>query len=413
MIVGGGFGGVKTALELSRKLSSKKANITLIDRNNYHLFLPSLYELASAYIVKTDPYQLKLRKTVSIPYEDIFKDTGVKVVQAQVEKIDLAKKEVITGGDAVFSYDHLVLGFGVETDTFGIPGAMEYTYKFKGIDEALFLNQRMLELYKKAANGRHSLPIKFIVAGAGFNGIELAGELAGCAENIKNACGLHHGCIDIQLIEAGPQILPMINDKERQIIRRRLEKIGIKILESSPIKEVGPNFVKIGEGGEKIFTDFIVWTGGVRASSFLQNITGLKLDAKGKVVVNPSLQAEGREEVWALGDNTVFLDPATQKPIPGLASVAIDQGAVIAENIKRIVLGEKKLETYHPEYGIWVAPVGGKFAVAHLNKSLTISGVPGWIIRQLVNLKYFLGILPVSRALSLMAEETEIFIKND
>lgn len=412
VILGGGFGGVRTALEISKRLSFREATVTLIDRNNYHLFLPSLYEVASAYGMEFDPYHLKLRKTVSIPYADIFRHTRINFIQAEISRVDLLKKEVTTAGEEVFVYDHLIIGLGGETDTFAIPGVSDYAYKFKTVDEALFLNQKILTLYQRAARGRHSLPIKFVIVGAGFNGIELAGELACCVENIKNTCKLGKGCVSIKIVEAGPQILPMICDKERKIVQERLMALGVEILENSPIREVGPDFVKIGEEGKKLGADFVIWMAGVRASSLLKNIAGLKLDFWGKVVVNSFLQAEDQKGVWALGDNTLFVDPKTQKPIPGLAYVAIDQGKIIAENIARTIKN-KKLKAYQPFYDVWIAPVGGKYAVAHLGKIGTLSGKLGWLARMLVDLRYFSSILPISKALALLEEETKVFFRND
>lgn len=413
VILGGGFGGIRAALDLSRKLSAKEATITLIDRNSYHLFLPALYEIGSAYGAKPDRYNFKLRKAVCVSYADIFKNTKVNLVQAEVSRVDLAKKEITTNGDEVLNYDHLVFALGSETDTFNVPGAAEYAFKFKTIDEALFINQRILELYQKAAQGRHTLPIKFLIVGAGFNGIELAAELACCVDKIKNACKLHKNCVSIEILEAAPHILPAVSEKERGIIRARLEILGVKITENAPIKEVGPNFVTIGNSGQTLFADIIIWTAGARASSFLKKVGGLHLDARGRLEVNNFMQADCADHVWALGDNAVFVDQATKKPVPGLAYVAVDQGKIVAENIASIIRGRTALKEYKPFYEFWIAPVGGKFAVAHLGQFLTISGFWGWLLRMVVDLRYFLGVLPLSKALNIFEKEVYTFSKND
>src|SRR3989344_4399894 len=291
LILGGGFGGIRTALELDRKFSKKEANITLVDRNNYHLFLPALYEVASAFGVRQDKFKAKLRKTVAIPYAEIFQDTKINFVQAEVSRVDLAKKEVESASGAVFPYDYLVLAFGAETETFNIKGVSEYAYKFKTVDEALFLNEKVIKAYKEAAEDQHALPLKFLIAGAGFNGLELGAELACCTKNISKSCKLKKGCTTIKLIEAGPQILPMISEKERNIVKLRLKKLGVEIMEDSSITEVGSDFVQI-KNGEKIAADFIIWTAGIRASSFLKRISGLRLDERGRLRVNRFMQAE-------------------------------------------------------------------------------------------------------------------------
>lgn len=392
LIIGGGFGGIRAALDLDKKLSGKEAEIILVDRNNCHLFLPDLYEVGSAVLNRQeggDQYQIKLKKTVNIPYADIFEGTKVNFVQAEIIGVDLEKKEAISGGERAFSYDYLVLGLGAETETFGIPGVSEYAYKFKTVDDALFLNKKISQTETP----------KFIVAGGGFNGIELAAELSSRQGS------------NIKIVEAMPQILPMVSEKERSIIRKRLNYLKIEILENSKIAKVGADFVQIA-GGEKHRADFIIWTAGIRAASFLKNIFGLRLNERGKMIINDFLQAEGWSNVFGLGDNTVCLDPETKKPVPGLAYVAVDEGKIVAENIYRLIKN-KHLKSYQPFYNVWIAPVGGKFAVAHLTKKITISGFWGWITRELVGLRYFLTILPLSKAISLLNSELTIFTKND
>ena len=406
LIIGGGFGGIRAALDLDKKLSSKEAEITLVDKNNFHLFLPDLYEVGSAigdaYREEgNDQYQIQLRKTVNIPYADIFEGTKVNFEQAEIIGIDLEKKEVISKGERVFLYDYLVLGLGAETETFGIPGVAEQAYKFKNVEDALLLNKKINQVG----------PSKIIVVGGGFNGIELAAELACCFKNLKKLSGVDTKDCGIKIIEAMPRILPTGSEKERGIIRKRLADLKIEILENSKIAEVGTDFVQIQEG-EKLQANFIIWTAGIRAASFLKNIFGLRLDERGKMIINNFLQAEGWSNVLGIGDNTVFIDPATKKPIPGLAYVAVDEGKIVAENIYRTIKN-KSLKSYQPFYSVWIAPVGGKFAVAHLTSWLTISGFWGWVIRELVDLRYFLSILPVSQAISLWSEEMTVFTKND
>lgn len=419
LIIGGGFGGVRTALDLDRKLSKKEAEITLVDKNSYHLFLPALYEVGSAFGVRKDKYQVKLRKTVAIPFSDIFENTNINFVQSEICQINLEKKEAVSRSGKIFSYDFLVLALGAETETFGIKGVGEYAYKFKTIDEALFLNEKMVQMFQDAAAGKRSQSVKFVIAGAGFNGIELAAELACCAKNLKEKCKLSGGCFSIKIIEAAPQILPRISEKERKTIRQRLNKLGVEIMENSRIEEVGPDFVQI-QGGERFSSDFTVWTTGIRANSFLKNIPGLALDERGRIIVSKLLQVEDRNEVFAIGDNVVFNDLKTNKPVPALAYVAVDQGKVVAENIKRILkkkmvreVDKKQLVEYKPFYGVWVAPVGGKFAVAHMGGRFVVSGFLGWLIRGTIDFRYFSSILPFSKAVSLFTEEVEVFTRND
>lgn len=410
IILGGGFGGIRVALNLSKKLNKKDFKITLIDRNSYHLFLPSLYEAASAYGIKRDQFNIQLRASIGIPYAEIFNHTNVNFVQAEVTSIDLRNKKVLTQGEMIFDFDYLIIGFGSEVANFDIPGVTDYAYQFKDVDDAIAVRQKIEDLYELATKNKDHLPVKIIIGGAGFTGIELGAELACCIKNIIKKCGLSGECISIIILEAMPQILPMVSDKERKIIKKRLAMLGVNILESSPIEEVGPNYVKIKDGS-KLESDITVWTAGIKAPDFLKNIEGLKLDERGRIIVNEFLQVNDFENIFAIGDNIVFVDPKTQKPVPAMAYVAIEQGKIVGKNVIAKIFN-KKLKKYRPWYGVWIAPVGAKFAVARIGR-LSISGFLGWVLRELVDFRYFVSILPFFKAFKFFSREFILFSKND
>jgi len=156
LILGGGFGGVRCALDLDKKFKGQ-VQITLVDKNSYHLFLPSLYEVASIYeknpLSSEDPFAVKIRKTVCIPYGEIFSGKNINFIQAEVSDVDLKTKNVRTKGGEVLEYDYLVIALGSQTADFGIPGVREYAYQFKGIDDAVAINVKLGKLVKKMASG--------------------------------------------------------------------------------------------------------------------------------------------------------------------------------------------------------------------------------------------------------------------
>src|SRR3989344_4569690 len=284
IILGGGFGGVRCVLDLNKKFK-EQAQITLIDKNSYHLFLPSLYEIASAYGTNPpsaliggggDPFAVKLRKTICIPYREIFEGKNINFVQAEISAVDLKTKIIKTKGGEVLFYDCLVIALGSQTADFGIPGVREYAYQFKSIDDAVAVNVKIGRLVKKIASGEKMDSLKILVGGAGFSGIDLK----------------------------------------------------------------------------------------------------------------------------------------TQKSVPALAYTASDQGRVVAENIFRLTYN-KSLKRYSPYYGVWIAPVGGKFALAHLWGGLMAKGFMGWVVRELVDLRYLVSILSFKKAVSLFWQEIIMFTKND
>lgn len=415
LILGGGFGGVRTALDLERKLSYRKdVTITLIDRSECQTFTPALYEVASIYGIDHEhPYHTKLRGVISIPYGEIFRDKKIELIQAEVNHIDLTAKHVVTNNGATIDFDYLILAFGSMVSTFGIPGVEEYAYKFKTIEDALAVNDKLEELYVGASKAQRSLPINILIGGAGFNGVELAAELSNCTVHIAHRHAItQQNCTLITLAEAGPTILPMVSEKERNLIQKRLKILGVNILVNSVIEEVGPDYMRLKDDGV-LKGDLIVWSGGLKAIDLFKSVAGLELDERGRIVVNEFLQTKNHLSVFGVGDSTVFIDPKNQKPIPQMAFIAIEQGKIAAENISRQIAGRTpQLKKYKPSYNVWIAPVGGKYAVAHIG-SWTFSGFIGYILRELVDLRYFMSVLPFWNALKTFLRGVRVFNKND
>lgn len=410
VIVGGGFGGVRAALDVHKRLRNR-ADITLIDRNNYHLFTPLLYELASAYNMPTDQFSIKLRKSISIPFEDIFIGTSVKVVEGHVSNISLMERTVSTRSDTVYPFDYLVLALGSQVADYNIPGVREYAYQFKSVEDGLMLNQRLMMLYERAGRGEQELPIRIVVGGGGFTGVELASELARTARRLADEHRLDHHHTMITLVEAGPKILPQISDGERRGIIRRLTDLGIVIKEHCGIEHVTGEMVQLSNGGS-LKHDLLAWTAGIRANDFLKMIQGLDLTPQGKVVVDEHLNTVRYPHVFAVGDIVEFIDHRTLKPEPALGYVAVQHGEVVAQNIERSIKN-KELRSHKPFYDLWIIPVGGKYAFAHLWNGFQLRGLLGWVVRGIADFRYFVSILSFGKALRLMREEADIFLKND
>ncbi|HEY4506950.1 MAG TPA: FAD-dependent oxidoreductase [Candidatus Paceibacterota bacterium] len=414
LILGGGFGGVRAALDLEKKFKwGKDVEISIIDKNESQTFSPALYEVASVYgIDHQHPYHTKIRGMVSIPYDKIFKNKKIKFVQAEIRHIDLAARHAVTSSGLVVGFDYLIIAMGSTVSTFGIPGADEYALKFKTIEDALMVSDKIQELYTQVAQSKRSLPVRILIGGAGFNGVELAAELSNCTGHVAHRQGIvQKTCSSITLFESGQKILPHILDKGRKIIEERLKKLGVTILNNSLIEEVGPDYVRTKKG-DRIEGDIIIWSGGVKAIDLFKSIVGLKVDERGHILVNDFLQVEGYKNIFGVGDNIVFVDPKTSKPTPQMAFLAIEQGRVAAENITILMSGVHLLKKYKPAYNVWIAPVGGKYAVTYMG-GLTFYGFIGYILRELADLRYFLSVLPLVQATRLFFAEIRAFSRND
>src|SRR3989338_453634 len=406
IILGGGFGGVRTALDLGKKIG-KTAEIALIDRNNYHLFTPSLYEVASVCDIAEDPFSVALKKTISVPFADIFEGKNINFVQAEVDNVNLASQVLKTKGGHELCYDYLVIALGSQASDFNTPGVKEYAYQFKTIDDALMIHRKTDELLDSLAAGQRQAPLTFLICGAGFTGVELAAEIACRVRRAARRRKIKGRPLRIYLFEAAPRILPYVSDKEREIISNRLTKLGVAIMSGSAIESVGDSFVKL-KNGQTVSGDMVVWTAGVKPSESLKSINGLELTSGGKISVGEHLHLAKFKNVFAVGDSIEFIDHKTQKPIPAVAYLAIDHGKIAARNIINSIRGEE-LKIHRPSYEYWVTPVGGKYSLAHLGRGITISGFWGWIARELVDLRYLKSILPLGKALSIFAREYLMF----
>ena len=432
LILGAGFGGIGAALELSRLLRNRGSSIplesgekklrrnrdfkiTLVDRNNFHLFTPSLYEVATVYGLVEDKFSAYLRGSVTVPITSIIENKKINFIQTEIKEINLKEKFVSTNGGARLDFDYLVIALGGETDFYGIPGVQDYAFNFKSIDNAIGIYRKILEIYRKYSKEKRNQDIKIAIIGGGFTGVELASELACCVNQIIMGYKLAKTCTSISLFEAGPVILPAVNEKARKVIEKRLKSEMVQIQTNSAVNEVGPDYIKLKDRGEPMNFDLIIWAGGIKGLKLLENL-GLKLTKKGTIEANEFMQVKNQEEkinekVFAVGDNAAFIDPKNQRPVPAMAYTAFDQAIAVARNIINHA-NRRKLRPYKPFYDAWIAPVGGKWAYFHY-KRIDIAGFLGYLLRQLVDFRHFLRILPLGKALRLFFKDLVIFTKND
>lgn len=410
LILGGGFAGVRAALDLEKTLGAR-ANIILVDKNPYHLFLPALYEVAAAYGAPRDPYTIMLRRTVAIPFKEIFEGKRITHIQASVLDGDIEKRIIRTDTGVEIPYDFLIVGLGSEAADFGVPGVTDYAYGFKTLDDAIAINTRLTDLFQEAERGERRLPIRVLVCGAGFTGIETATEIGSCVRKFARECKLRGQPTHIMLFDANPDLLPHVSDGERERIKARLTARGVALVSGARVASIEPSRIHLADG-RSFDGDIIIWTTGVRAPRVLDRIHGLDLTPQGKMIVGEQLNMRRHPTVFGVGDAIHFIDHATQKPIPAMAYLAMDHGKVAAQNILRMIEG-KELRTHKPSYSIWVAPVGGKYAVARLPGGIIFGGFAAWLFREFIDLNYFISILPFKKALALFWREIKVFTAND
>lgn len=342
VILGGGFAGIKAALTLRKKIRSHDLYVIIIDKNNFHTFTPSLYEVATAEESKGN---------VIIPYRDIF-EKPLEFIEGIVEKIDTAGKKIVLNKNREYKYDYLILALGSESADFGIPGIKEYGIPLKRLEDAVQIKNAL----KNAK--------KVVVGGGGFSGTEIACELA-----------THKSNLDVTLIQGSPILLKELGAGISRLAKKRLENGNVSLILGEHIKNVTKENVET-ETGKKIPYDLFIWTGGVRSNNLL-----------GKIEVDDTLLVKNLKNVFAAGD-VVF---------PGVAPRAEKMGEIAAENVLRKIKGDSLL-AYTSHKISYVVPLGNHFATFAMGK-FHISGILAYILQQLIYLKYLFTIVPFLQAL--------------
>ncbi|MDP4000772.1 MAG: NAD(P)/FAD-dependent oxidoreductase [bacterium] len=401
VILGGGFAGVRAALDLGEYLKhDDKYEVILVDKKDYHLYYPALYEAATAQHGLVEANRVK--NAVTIPFSSIFARSKVKHFKGFIDNVDLDDGKVVTDSRIIY-FDYLVTAMGSITDYYGIKGMDKFSMTLKSLDDAIMIRNRLCEIVTK--NDKANV----VIGGGGFTGVEFAGEVYNL---LSHECGHHKKDLDkfsVTVVEGSSGYLSGLSPKVAKLAEQRLAKNNVQAKLSSFITEVGSNYAVLNEK-DRLEFDLLIWTGGVRSCNLPFN-EKLEQDKKGRTVVSEFLNTSRYPNVFIIGDNVCFVDKFTKKPVPQTAQEAIRQGGLVAKNIFRQVRG-KDLLPYHAGPTRFVIPISGKYAVMY-TKNLIISGFMGWLLRRVVDLKYFVSVLPFLKALKLWYSETDLFIKND
>ncbi|MBI2122180.1 MAG: NAD(P)/FAD-dependent oxidoreductase [Candidatus Sungbacteria bacterium] len=391
VISGAGFGGITAALTLAKRIGPHRDTheIILIDRHHHQLYTPSLYQIAA--IALEDATTSSLKSSILIPLADIFKNKPVLLITDEIIGFEFHNKKLALRSFGQLPYEFLVLALGAETAYYDIPGLKEYSFPLKTFDDALRLRNVIEENFKTKSS------IKITIGGGGASGVELAAEFVGFICHIAEKFTKKRVCeMELVLIEASPQILPGFS---ASIIKKsgiRLRALGVQILTGSPIIGVQKNEATLQNGHKEKF-DVLIWTGGVVGPTILKK-SGLTLSEKNSAEVNQCLQTIDFENIFAVGDNAMFINPKTGKALPGSVPIAKTEGRLAARNIIRAIEGKPPKKFTPLAHYPFILAVGKKYAIADLI-IIHFSGIFGWIAKELIELRYFLFILPIHKAL--------------
>ncbi len=376
VIVGGGFGGLYAA----QRLAQLPVKVTLLDRRNFHLFQPLLYQVATGTIAPGD---------IASPLRLILaKNKNVEVLWAEVVGFNIPKKTVILQDGAEVSFDTLIMAAGSEPNYFNHPEWKAFAPGLKTVEDATAMRSRILLAFENAE--REPDPdivrrwLTFVVVGAGPTGVELAGALAEVAR--KTLRGgfrhIHPGSAKIILVDADPHILMGYSEKLAAKAIKALRKLGVTVRDNIRVTDVEKEAVVLGEGSkaERIESRTILWTAGVRASPLgeaLAKEAGAATDKGGRVLVNSDLSIPAHPEILVIGD---LANPSAEKKqsLPGVAQVAMQEGKYVAHLIEHRLKGRPMPPFKYHDRGS-LATIGRNIAVAKIGP-FEFDGFLAWLV---------------------------------
>jgi NADH dehydrogenase len=378
VIVGGGFGGLDAAHALSRA----PVSVTLVDRHNYHLFQPLLYQVATASLSPGD---------IASPIRWVLRhQDNLRVLLADVQSIDAAGRRLILDRGPALSFDYLILAAGAAHAYFGHPEWAGHAPGLKTLDDALEIRRKVLLAFEAAeretdpASQRRLLT--FVIVGGGPTGVELAGALGEIARQTlrKDFRAIRPETARIVLVEGTPRLLGTFVERLAAAARKALEKLGVEVRTNAIVTRVDASGVQIG--GERIEAATILWAAGVAAAPITRSL-GVELDRAGRVLALDTLAVPGYPGIFVAGDICALRQNG--RWLPGVAQVAKQEGAHAARNVLHALRGEPLEPFHYKDYGS-MATIGRGSAIAEIGPIKT-SGLLAWLIWLFIHIVSLIG----------------------
>ena len=378
VILGGGYAGVHAAKLFHKAFKkSEEVEITLIDKNRYHTLMTELHEIAGE---RVD------RGNVKISFDRIFAGKKVRVVQDQIVKM-VPEENTLYSATEKYEYDYLLLGTGAESTDFGIPGVKEHSLPLWSYENAVSIRDHIIHVMQKASREKDpekkSALMTFVVAGGGFTGVEMIGELI---ENLPILCeeyGLNPDELQLINVEGLSDILNMIPEKPREKAKAYMKKKGVKIMLNSLITKAEEGSFTL-KNGTVINCGTLIWTCGVKGSSF-SKISGLTIGHVDRLKVDRKMKSPDYDNIYLAGDALWLLE--NERPVPQIVEAAEQTAAVAVHNIVRAITGKGEEKEFKSNFHGFMVSIGGKYAVSHTG-GISLSGFFAMALKHLVNVYY-------------------------
>ncbi len=385
VIIGGGFGGLSAA----QALKSAPLDVILIDRRNYHLFQPLLYQVATGSLSPGE---------IAAPLRGVLsRQKNTRVLLGDVQDIDPVSKQVLLADGGSFEYDFLIVAAGSQSSYYGHDAWQQWAPGLKSLEEATSIRHKILYAFEVAERlsdaAQRRAWLTFVIVGAGPTGVELAGAIGEIArQTLKNDFrSIHPADAQIILLDGGPRLLPSFPEDLAQKAERSLAKLGVHTRLGAMVDQVDQEGVslRINGSAERLSTRTVIWAGGVTAAPLgktLAKRTGAETDRSGKIKVGPDLTIADFPDIYIVGDLALSLD-ASGTPLAGVAQVAMQQGAYAAKAIVRRVKDQPKQKPFKYFDKGNLAVIGRAAAVANVF-GVHLAGLPAWLVWVFIHLMY-------------------------
>ncbi len=417
IVLGGGYGGIAATKKLYKKYKKDPSvEITLIDKNPFHTLMTELHEVAGS---RVEP------DSVQVSFQRIFGGTNVKLVTDTITDIDF-DNNILKSDLKSYRYDYLVIGAGGEPEFFDIPGVQENSFTIWSFDDAIRLRNHIEDRFMEAAREpdeeKRRRMLTFVIAGAGFTGVELAGEILERKHTLCRKYHLKKHEVRVIIVEALDTILPILPPKMQNKAERYLLKKGAEIMTEAPVIGADEGSVYLTDD-RSIDADTFIWTCGIHGSEFtaripltkgqtakgecsyassegIHGMSGCRLDEeeryivgeRGRILVDEEMKSVDHSNVYLVGDIIWYLE--NEKVVPQIVETALQTGEIAGENIIADI-EEKKKKKFKPNYHGFMVSIGGRYGVAHV-VGLSMSGMFAMAMKHLINLHYLFGIAGIN-----------------
>jgi NADH dehydrogenase len=398
IILGAGYSGILIAKKLAKRLKSQTdIKITLINKKSYHTMLTELHEVA-ANRVEEDSIRISIKR--------IFEGRNVDVEVDTITAIDYEKKQ-LTGKKSSYSYDYLVMASGSQPSFFGICGAEDYTYKLWSYEDAIKLKGQIFEMFTRALQETDQAEkqklLSFYVLGAGFTGVEMAGELAEWVPILCKQFEIDREMVKITLVDMMDRVVPNLSEELSEKAKRRLEKMGVEVRLKTAVDCIGADFIglKQAEQHQELPTNTVVWAAGIESSDIANQAIQLTQVGRGRIKTDEFLRAEGKDDVFIAGDNIFYIPEGEATPVPQMVENCEQSAATVAHNLTSVVTGTGKLEKYTPKFHGVMVSIGGRYGISYVGTEKKKFA----FVKHFINIIYFIQILGWNKVFSYIRHE--------